>query len=68
MNALEGKMMSDIFFKYYYERRIESMDDIQMLDKLVSAGHTEYVFNNGKAYAKATSTGRMLHSVVPQGY
>ncbi|MCL2148769.1 MAG: hypothetical protein FWH47_05475 [Methanomassiliicoccaceae archaeon] len=69
MNSLEGKRMSRVFFKYYHERPIESMDDKRMIDQLVIAGYTESTFNkDGIAVARATSTGRKLHSVVPPGY
>jgi len=58
--------MKEIFFKYYYERPIENMDDKRMLDKLNRAGYTEYAFNDeGKPCAKASSIGRGLHPVPP---
>jgi hypothetical protein len=61
MNESDGKKMEEIFFKYYYKAQIESLNDKYMLDKLVRAGHTEYSFEDGRAYAQATAIGKKLH-------
>ena len=61
MNKAEGAELKRIFFKYYDRRQIDDWNDKVMLDKLEVAGHTEYLFEDGKAYAKATRSGRGLH-------
>ncbi|MCL2148767.1 MAG: hypothetical protein FWH47_05465 [Methanomassiliicoccaceae archaeon] len=61
MNKAEGAELKRIFFKYYDCKQIDDWNDKVMLDKLEVAGHTEYMFEDGKAYAQATVSGRRLH-------
>jgi len=61
LNKVEGKELNRIFFKYYDRRQIDDWNDKVMLDNLEAAGHTEYLLEDGKAYAQATVSGRRLH-------
>ena len=66
MNKADGKELNDIFFRYYYERPIESMEHKRILDKLAGSGLIEYKLgDDGVAYAMASPIGRGMHYCPP---
>jgi hypothetical protein len=65
MNRTEGKKMRDIFYKYYHGRFIESLEDMEMLDRLLLARHIKYSFKDGRAFAEATDIAKRMHYCPP---
>ena len=63
MNAIDGAELERIFFAHYERSEITDITekDKRMLDKLSRAGHTEFIFDDGRAFAQATQTGRDLY-------
>ena len=62
MNRIDGKRLSETFFKYYDAKPVEECD-VDMLENLLLAKHIKYTIKENKAYAEATDIGKGLHSL-----